>query len=200
MGKGLLKRTSYHNLWLLDERFSTFQFIGSDKSISSFSGIKSSLEPDIVMFNNEQDYVDSRMSFGSRDVGEIESLVVFEFKRPGETAHQKHKSNKAWNFSELVDKYFDDFMYRGKNKNYRGNPVIVTATTPKFGYIILDVIAPELENYNKEHGWKKTPFDTFYRIEPERNLHLETMTYQTLLRNAEKRMNPFFDHLFPSKL
>lgn len=190
----------YHNLWLLDERFATFQFIASDKSIASFSGIKSSLEPDIVMFNKESDFVDSRMSFGSRDAGEIESLVVFEFKRPGQTAHQKKKTDKAWDFSELIKKYFDDFLYRGKNKNYRGNTVNVYPTTPKFGYIIVDVIDPELERYNLEHEWKKTPFGTYYKIQPGLNLHMETMTFQTLLRNAEKRMNPFFDHLFTSKV
>lgn len=190
----------YHNLWLLDERFATYQFIASDKSISSSTGINSSLEPDIVMFNKESDFVDSRMLFGTSDAGEVESLVVFEFKRPGQTAHQKKKSDKAWDFSVLIKKYFDDFLYRGKNKNYRGNIVNVYPTTPKFGYIIVDVIDPELEKYNLENEWKKTPFGTYYRIFSGLNLHLETMTFQTLLKNAEKRMNPFFDHLFTSKV
>ncbi len=190
----------YHNLWLLDERFSTYQFIASDKSISSSTGIKSSLEPDILLFSKESDFVDSRMSFGTSDAGEVESLVVFEFKRPGQTAHQKKKSDKAWDFSELIKKYFDDFLYRGKNKNYRGNVVNVYPTTPKFGYVIVDVIDPELERYNLENEWKKTPFGTYYRIFSGLNLHLETMTFQTLLKNAEKRMNPFFDHLFTSKI
>lgn len=190
----------YHNLWLLDERFATYQFIASDKSISSYTGINSRLEPDIVMFNKESDFVDSRMTFGSSDAGEVDSLVVFEFKRPGQTAHQKKKGDKAWDFSELIKKYFDDFLYRGKNKNYRGNTVNVHSNTPKFGYIIVDVIEPELEKYNLENEWKKTPFGTYYRIFSGLNLHLETMTFQTLLKNAEKRMNPFFDHLFTSKV
>ena len=190
----------YHNLWLLDERFATYQFISSDKSITSVSKVKSSLEPDLLMFKNESDYLDNRMSFGPDDAGEIDSMVVFEFKRPGDTAHQKKKSDKAWDFSELILKYFDDFLYRGKNKNYRKNPVTVNENTPKFGYIIMDVIPPELERYNLQHEWKKTPFGSFFRMIPGINLHLETITYQNLLRNVEKRMNPFFDHLFPNKV
>lgn len=190
----------YHNLWLLDERFATYQFISSDKSITSVSRVKSSLEPDLLMFKNESDYLDNRMSFGPDDAGEIDSMVVFEFKRPGDTAHQKKKTDKTWDFSELIMKYFDDFLYRGKNKNYRKNPVNVNENTPKFGYIIMDVIPSELEKYNLQHEWKKTPFGSFFRMIPGINLHLETITYQNLLRNVEKRMNPFFDHLFPNKV
>lgn len=190
----------YHNLWLLDERFATYQFISSDKSITSVSKVKSSLEPDLLMFKNESDYLDNRMSFGPEDAGEIDSMVVFEFKRPGDMAHQKKKTDKTWDFSELILKYFDDFLYRGKNKNYRKNPVNVNENTPKFGYIIMDVIPLELEKYNLQHDWKKTPFGSFFKMIPGINLHLETITYQNLLKNVEKRMNPFFDHLFPNKV
>jgi hypothetical protein len=140
------------------------------------------------------------MSFGSSDAGEVDSMVVFEFKRPGDTAHQKKKSDKAWDFSELIIDYFDDFLYKGKNKNYRKNPVYIDKFTPKFGYIIMDVIPNELEQYNLDHEWKKTPFGSYFRMIPGINLHLETITYQNLLKNAEKRMNPFFDHLFTEKV
>lgn len=190
----------YHNLWLLDERFATYQFIASDKTITSVSKVKSNLEPDLLMFKNEADYLDNRMSFGPGDAGDIDSMVVFEFKRPGDTAHQKKKTDKTWDFSDLILKYFDDFLYRGKNKNYRKNPVYVDSNTPKYGYVIMDVIPSELEKYNLDHGWKKTPFGSYFRILPEINLHLETLTYQKLLSNVEKRMNPFFDHLFTAKV
>jgi hypothetical protein len=142
----------YHNLWILDERFATYQFIASDKSITSFSKVKSSLEPDLVLINNEKALVDNPISYGSGDAGDVESMVIFEFKRPGQTAHQKRNADKSWEFSDLVDKYFDAFLY-GTKKNYRGNFVNITATTPKFGYVILDVIDKQLEDYNLTHGW-----------------------------------------------
>ena len=185
----------YHNLWLLDERFATYQFIASDKSITSFSKVKSSLEPDLVLINNEKALVDNPISYGSRDAGDVDSMVIFEFKRPGQTAHQKKKADKSWEFSDLVDNYFDAFLY-GTKKNYRGNFVNITSTTPKFGYIILDVIDKQLEDYNLTHGWKRTPFGSYYKINPDLNLHIEAITFQNLLKNVEKRMSPFFDHLF----
>jgi hypothetical protein len=189
----------YHNLWLLDERFATYQFIASDKSITSFSKVKSSLEPDLVLINNEEALVDNPISYGSGDAGDVESMVIFEFKRPGQTAHQKKMADKSWEFSDLVDKYFDAFLY-GSKKNYRGNFVNITSTTPKFGYVIMDVIDKQLEDYNLTHGWKKTPFGSYYKINPDLNLHIEAITFQNLLKNVEKRMSPFFDHLFTEKV
>lgn len=178
-----------HNLWLLDERFATYRFINSDKSITSVSQKKSSKEPDLLMFDNP-------ISFGNESSGEISSMVIFEFKRPGDTAHQKNKKDYRWEFSELVDKYFDDFLYNPDKKNYKGKQVIVKKTTPKFGYVIMDVIPTPLEEYNIGKGWKKTPFDTYYKLYGDLNLHIEVVTFDNLLRMARKRHNPFFDKLF----
>lgn len=55
----------YHNLWLLDDRFSTFRFIGSDKAITSYSQIKSSHEPDLILINNEKNLMSNPISFGN---------------------------------------------------------------------------------------------------------------------------------------
>ncbi len=188
----------YHNLWLLDDRFSTYRFIGSDKSITSFSQIRSSKEPDLIMINNEENLVNNAISFGSQDAGEISSMAIFEFKRPGDTAHQKNTSDYRWEFSELVEKYFDDFQF-GKEKdkkNYRGNIVKITRDTPKFGYVVMDEMPDSLIDFNTSHGWRKTPFGSYYKINPDQNLHIEAITFQGLLRNARERNNPFFDHLF----
>lgn len=63
----------------------------------------------------------------------------------------------TWDFADLVNKYFDTFMYGTPKKNYRGNPVDVKEDTPKFGYIIMDIIPKDLESYNLKHGWRRTP-------------------------------------------
>lgn len=178
-----------HNLWLLDERFATYRFINSDKSITSVSQKKSSKEPDLLMFDNP-------ISFGDVDAGEVSSMVIFEFKRPGDTAHQKNKRDFRWEFSELVEKYFDDFLYNADKKNYKGKQVIIQKTTPKFGYVILDIIPKQLESYNVDRGWKRTPFNSYYKLYGDLNLHIEVITFDNLLRMARKRHNPFFDKLF----
>lgn len=192
----------YHNLWLLDDRLSTFKFIASDKSITSYSQIKSSHEPDLIMIEKEENLVNTRISFGDKDAGEVGMMVIFEFKRPGDTAHQKNKSDFRWEFSELVEDYFDDFMYgkEKQKKNYRGNVVKVTADTPKFGYVVMDEMPDNLIDFNIHKGWRKTPYKSYYKINPDLNMHIEAITFQDLLRNANARNNPFFDHLFTSKI
>ena len=192
----------YHNLWLLDDRFSTFRYIASDKSITSMSQIKSSKEPDIVMINDDHLLVNNAISYGDKEMGEVGTMVIFEFKRPGDTAHQKKKTDNRWEFSELVEKYFEDFLYgkEKEKKNWKGQKVHVTEDTPKYGYVVMDEMPDELIRYNRNHQWRKTPFGSYYKINPDLNLHIEAMDFHTLLKNAKERNNPFFDHLFTSKM
>jgi len=184
-----------HNLWLLDERFINYRFIASDKSITSFSQKKSSKESDIIMIDNPQMF-NNPIGFGDKSSGDINSMVIFEFKRPGDVAHQKNKTDYRWEFSDLVGKYFDEFLYKPDKKNYKGNPVILDKTTPKFGFIILDIIPKPLIDYNSGKGWDKTPFGTYFKINPKENLHLEVLTFRQLLEFAKNRHSPFFDKLF----
>ncbi len=187
-----------HNLWLLDERFLTYKFIGSDKSITSISQKKSSKEPDIICLQENPQMFDNPIGFGDKSNGELNSLVIFEFKRPGETAHQKNKGDYRWEFSTLIEPYFDEFLYSPDKKNYKGKQVIVKDNTPKFGYIIVDVIPPLLEKYNKDKGWKRTPFGSFYKMNTDLNLHFEVMTFAKLIEYAKERHLPFFNKLFGS--
>lgn len=185
-----------HNLWLLDERFVAYKFVGSDTSITSMSQKKSSKEPDLMLLNDKPLMFDNPIGFADKSNGTLSSMVIFEFKRPGDVAHQKKKSDYRWDFSELVQPYFDEFLYSQDKKNYKGKHVILNKETPKFGYIILDIIPPALKQYNIDKGWNETPFSTYYYIQPQINLHLEVMTFATLLEHARERHVPFFDKLF----
>lgn len=184
-----------HNLWLLDERFATYKFVASDKSITSFTQKKSSKEPDLTL-TETLDMFNHHFSFAPKSAGELSSLVIFEFKRPGDTAWQKKKNDFQWEFSELLMKYFDDFIYSPDKKNYKGNHVVIDKSTPKYGYLIMDVIPPQLADYNIDKGFGKTPFGTYYKLFDKLNLHLEVLTFRTLIEAVEKRHTPFFDKLF----
>ncbi|PWV56279.1 hypothetical protein [Chitinophaga sp. S165] len=184
-----------HNLWLLDERFATYTFIASDKPITSISQNRSRKEPDLLMIDRPPMF-DNPISFAPEQSGEISSMVVFEFKRPGEIAHQKNKADYRWEFSELIEGYFDDFLYGNSKKNYRGSQVVVRKETPKFGYVIVDIIPEQLEVYNIGKGYRKTPFGTFYKIYPDLNMHIEVLRFSQLIQAVEKRHTPFFDKLF----
>ncbi len=184
-----------HNLWLLDERFSTYNFIASDKPITTFSQKKSRLEPDLVMMDAPQMF-DNPISFASNPSGELQSMVIFEFKRPGETAHQKSKNDFLWEFSELIEKYFDSFIYGADKKNFKGASVVVENHTPKYGYVVVDVIPKQLREYNIGRGYRQTPFGTLYKIYPDLNMHIEVLTFRQLISAVETRHTPFFDKLF----
>jgi hypothetical protein len=184
-----------HNLWILDERFISYKFIASDKSITSFSQVKSSKEPDLVLTDSPQMF-NNPISFGDKVSGEVNSMVIFEFKRPGDVAHQKKATDYTWDFAELVEPYFDEFIYKPIKKNYKGNQVILKETTPKFGFIILDIIPEPLARYNRNKGWKSTPFGSYFKISGDLNLHLEVMTFRQLLESSKQKHNPFFEKLF----
>jgi hypothetical protein len=185
-----------HNLWLLDERFITYKFIASDKPITSYSQKDSRKELDLILLDNPKMF-DNPLSFGDRNSGDINSMVIFEFKRPGDTAHQKNKNDFRWEFSELIKPYFGEFLYKSDKKNYKGNHVVVQKTTPKYGFIIMDVIPNQLADFNIEScGWQKTPFGSYFKIEPGINLHMEVMTFRKLVDFSKERHNPFFDRLF----
>ncbi len=184
-----------HNLWILDERFISYKFIASDISITSYSQMKSRKETDLILIDNPQMF-NNPISFGDKASGEVNSMVIFEFKRPGDVAYQKKKTDYRWEFSELVEPYFEEFIYQPIKKNYKGNQVVLKETTPKFGFIILDIIPEPLARYNRNKGWKVTPFGTYFKIEAELNLHLEVMTFRQLLESSKQKHNPFFDKLF----
>ena len=140
---------------------------------------------------------DNPISFGDKSSGDVNSMVIFEFKRPGNTAHQKRKTDYRWEFSDLVKPYFEEFLYQPDKLNYKGNHVLVQKTTPKYGFIIMDIIPPQLADYNIDScGWQRTPFGSFFKIEGGINLHMEVMTFRKLLEFSKSRHNPFFDRLF----
>jgi hypothetical protein len=60
----------------------------------------------------------------------------------------------------------------------------------------MDVIPTQLAEYNIDKGFGKTPFGTYYKLFDKLNLHLEVLTFRTLIESVEKRHTPFFDKLF----
>ena len=181
---------------LLDERFVSYSFVASDIPIRRITQQNSRKEPDVIMWKEDIDILDKATAYGTSSSGEIKSLVVFEFKRPGETAHQKNKSDKQWKLTELVEQYFEAFIYGDGKTNYKGKTVRIEKSTPKFGYIIVDRIPHALEEYNIDKGMKKTPYGTLYEINSNLNLHIEVITFNQLVEFAKIRHQPFFDRLF----
>lgn len=172
----------YHNLWLLDERFTFHTYTSSDIKTKSNKNFESegNKEPDVLIYDVPWAYSDN--------VDKINSLVVFEFKKPG-----KELSNNT-KLDDLVMKYFQDLML-SKARSKKGTLLNIEDNTPKFGYVICELNKDIIEYNTKWNGFKKTAHGHLYKINPELNLHIEVMTYEQMLDFSEKRHHAFFKAL-----
>lgn len=172
---------NYHNLWLLDERLAFFSHTTSDKQLRTNEHIDSdsSKEPDLLIYDFPWAFSDNP--------NKVNSLVVFEFKRPGRDMNTKNDKK----LDSQVEEYFEKLL-ESKAKNANGRFLNIQDTTPKFGYVICD-LHDDLINHNIKHNYfKRTPHNTLYKINPELNMYIEVMSYETMIDFAEKRHEAFF--------
>jgi len=174
----------FHNLWLLDERLNFHSYTTSDRPLKTNKHIasESQKETDLLIYDFPWAYSDNP--------NKINSLVVFEFKRPG----RDMKTPKDKKLDLQVAEYFEKLM-ESKSKTAKGKLLNIEDNTPKFGYIICD-LHKELIDYNiKNNFFKKTPYGTLYKINSELNQYFEVMSYDTMIDFAEKRHEAFFQAL-----
>ncbi len=174
----------YHNLWLLDERLAFHSYINSDKQIRTNPLLisKSQKEPDIAIF-------DFPWAFSEKQ-GQMNSMVIFEFKRPGR--NMDTTSDK--NLDSQIMKYFKDLM-ESKARDYDGELINLEKTTPKFGYVVCDLHRDLIEHNVNFNGFRSTPYKTLYKLNDVINLHIEVMSYQQLIEMSEKKHLAFFKEL-----
>ena len=174
----------YHNLWILDERLTFHSFTSSDIQFRSNKVIdsNSSKKPDLFLYDVPYAYADNPDN--------INSLVLFEFKRPGR--NMLHESEPRLDLQ--LEKYFQE-LYKSKAKNSKGRFIDIQKETTKFGYIICDLHKDLIRRNVDWHGFKKTPQNTLYKVNPELNLYFEVIDYSDLVNSAEKRHEVFFKAL-----
>jgi len=175
--------SDYHNLWLLDERFTFHTYTSSDKKIKTSKNVESigNKEADLLIYDVPWAYTDN--------VENVNSLVVFEFKKPGLELSTKIK------LDELVLKYFEDLMQSKVRDERKGKLLNIEDNTPKFGYIVCELNKDIIEHNIKWNDFKKSAFGHLYKINPMLNLHIEVMTYEQMLEFTEKRHEAFFKSL-----
>lgn len=172
----------YHNLWLLDERFTFHSHTSSDVKTKSVKNVLSDgvKEADLLIYDVPCAYSDN--------LDKINSLVVFEFKKPG------REISGSSNLDDLVLKYFRDLM-KSKARSNKGKILNIEDNTPKFGYIICELNKDNIEHNIKWNGFKKSAHGHLYKINPELNIHIEVMSYEQMLDFSEKRHEAFFKAL-----
>lgn len=174
----------YHNLWLLDERLTFHTFTSSDKQLRVNKKLESESqkEPDLVVYDVPWAYSDNPDN--------INSLVLFEFKRPG----RDMDTSKDKKLDSQLEEYFME-LSKSKAKNSKGRFINIQKDTPKFGYIVCDLHNDLIEFNVQWNGFKKTPHKTLYKVNSELNLYFEVIDYSDLVDFAEKRHEVFFQAL-----
>lgn len=173
------------NLWIVDERLSYHYYLASDKKLSSIpdEDIKSGKEPDIIVFNRP-------IALNDRpDTEKIESIVILEFKRPGESAVKGDKNP--------VDQMLDymDIIISQKAKARTGRPLNITQGTHFYGYAICE-LDQDLKKVLGRLQMKSTPDGRgMFGYFPEHNAYIEVISYDKMLDDAFKRNRILFEKL-----
>lgn len=172
-----------HNLWLLDDRLTFHRYIYSDKMIKAHAPVEGSTsqkETDIAIY-------DKTFYYGEKnDYSEINSVVIFEFKRP----------NRLVTYEEFGKQMREQIrgIQEGKLKDYNKANVQTSSNTPIFFYYVIDANTyAKLKSDCEMEGFSETPYKSLMRLKG--NVYQEILTYQTILINAKRRNSIFFKKL-----
>lgn len=177
------------NLWIVDERLSYHYYLASDKKLSSIpeEDIKSGKEPDVIVFNRP-------IALNDRpETEKIESIVILEFKRPGESAVKGVKNP--------VDQILDymDIIISEKAQTRSGRPLNINKGSHFYGYAICE-LDQELKKALGRLQMKPTPDERgMFGYFPDQNAYIEVISYDKMLDDAFKRNRILFDKLHLQK-
>lgn len=169
---------SDHNLWILDERLNFTKYVASDKRIPD-SG-----DPDIIAFHKSYMY-----RLANEDSNPI---TIFEFKKAGRDDFANASSHE--DPVKQIIRYCKDI--RSGNYKVKGRPVSVNDKTCFYGYVVCDVSPKYQKVLEEDHEFKITPDGKgWYRWYEPRNLFMEVITWDKLVRDARMRNEVFFNKI-----
>ncbi len=180
MGKMMSsKNYNDHNLWLIDDLLSYYQFFASDKALSALGVEGERKEPDLLFFN----------PFGFRREGTTDPVVIIEFKRPGD---EKPSSDPIDQVLGYIEKLRDKTV-----RDAEGEVISDIADSTHFECIVVcDLTEGAKSKLRRGVAQHPTPDGLgFYGFSPAHNASIRVISYRKLFRDAELRNHAFFDHL-----
>jgi hypothetical protein len=173
------------NLWIVDERLSYHYYLASDKPLRTISVAESgsAKEPDIIVFNRP-------IALNDRpEQDRLESVVILEFKRPGETSveGQKNPVDQVLEYIELI--------MEGRAENRKGRPLQSTDAVYFFGYVICE-LDPLLRKVLSRRTMRETPDGRgMFGFFPDHKAYIEVISYDKMVDDAAKRNKILFEKL-----
>jgi hypothetical protein len=120
-------------------------------------------------------------------------VVIFEFKKPqrDDFANPSSKEDPV----EQIVRYVRQIR-EGGYRTPRGRELLVSETTPFYGYVVCD-LPPKVRAWvEEEKDFKPMPDGLgFFRWHGNLNLYLEVLGWDKVLKNATERNRVFFQKL-----
>ena len=142
--------------------------------------VDQSMEPDLAVFHDLYAY--------SEDFPNGGAITFIEFKRPDRDDYTLTDNP----IQQILDQAKQ--VKEGKAKSDRG--ILYQTTSRFYGYVICTITNSLRQIINERSELFPLPNEEgFYGFFRKQNLYMEIIDYQTLLKNAKKRNQVFFDKL-----
>ncbi|MFH1342777.1 MAG: ATP-binding protein [Pseudomonadota bacterium] len=172
-----------HNLWVLDDRLTFYDFWASDKEIRTFVAESESKDrPDIILFQGGALF---------QRLGAAQPVVIVEFKRPARTGYSDDENPITQLYTYMRE-------LRGKTVRDKTGALItsVDRQTPFFCYVVADITANLQQHLENQQVNKPLPGGRgFFGYHPEFNAYIEVIQYGKLIEDARIRNEAFFRKL-----
>ena len=172
-----------HNLWLIDDKLTYYEFWASDKKIKSFiAGSSSESRPDIALFSGQTLF---------HRPGSNQPIVIVEFKKPARENYD-YEENPIVQTFEYIDQ-----IRNGRVVDRDGRIIdYVGEDQPFFCYIVAD-LTKNLRKYLSVTQIK-TPLPGgagFYGFNHDYNAFFQVLNYRFIVDDARMRNEAFFKRL-----
>lgn len=169
-----------HNLWLIDDLLTFYQFFCSDKQIKTFTTeSESQKEPDLVFFN----------PLGYRADERTDTVVILEFKRPGKNKPSGDPIKQVLDYARGIRD--------GKAVNHNGKIISSFSETTRFDCtIICDMDSATRDYFENSLANNKTPDGNgYYGYSQNPSAIIKGVSFEKVIRDCNARNKAFFDLL-----
>jgi len=169
------------NLWVIDERLCYHTILTSDKKVNSVAGLENThgKEPDILAF-----FYDTPTGVREPDDGSG-AVVIIEFKRPGRDDYSSDPAQQVLNHFVAIED--------GKVRDVDGQ-MVNPSNIRYYGYFIAD-LTPTLKKQMRFNYQQSIDGEGYFKTLPGGNGYVEIISYDKLLRDAQRRNRVLFEKL-----
>ncbi len=173
-----------HNLWLLDDRLSYYNFLASDIPINDFTDDeKDTRRPDLAIFRN---------AYSDRVANEKQyNITIVEFKKPDRTSDITYDALK-----KQVMGYRDKFLETKVKSREKGRLIQAEEGQTKFHIYIVCELTDKLKKELKNESFHEALDGMgYFRYYDSGLTMLEVISFDKMQRDADERNRIFFKKL-----